>query len=48
MQRNEIAKNTFQVQTEKHIKKVWSKYMKDNPKIIGTSEIPKSTCDIFW
>ena len=47
MQRNEIAKNTFQVQMEKHGKKRWVKYQKDNPKIIGNNEIPKSTCVIF-
>lgn len=47
LQRNEVSKNTFQVQMEKHGKKRWAKYLKDNPKIIGTNEIPKSTCTIF-
>jgi hypothetical protein len=32
---------------EKHAKKKWAQYQKENPKIIGNNEIPKSTCTIF-
>eukprot|EP00347_Sterkiella_histriomuscorum_P014217 403361723 len=47
IRKNEISKNYYQVQMEKHAKKLWSQYQKENPKIIGNNEIPKSTCSIF-
>jgi hypothetical protein len=47
LRRNEITKNTFQIQMEKHAKVNWAKYQIENPKIIGNNEIPVSTCSIF-
>lgn len=32
---------------EKGAKKKWSQYQKENPKIVGGNEIPKTTCNIF-
>jgi len=32
---------------EKHARDKWEKYVKDNPKIIGNNEVPKSFCTIF-
>lgn len=45
---NEIYKNEFQISIEKHAKKKLSKYLKDNPEIHGTNNIPTSACKIFW
>jgi len=47
LRRNEIAKNFFQLQMEKHASKKMEKYMNDNPKIIGNNEVPKNFCQIF-
>ena len=47
LRKNEISKNYYQVYMEKHAKKKWPEYQKDNPKIIGINEVPKSTCHIF-
>ena len=33
---------------EKHAREKWSKYNKDNPKIIGNNEVPEQFCAIFW
>ncbi len=47
MRKNEVSKNYYQVQMEAHAKPRWDFYLRENPKIIGPNEIPKSTCSIF-
>lgn len=47
MKKNEISKNYYQVQMEAHARPRWEFYLRENPRIIGASEIPKQTCNIF-
>lgn len=47
MRKNEVSKNYYQVQMEAHARPKWEYYIRENPKIIGNNEIPKTICSIF-
>ena len=48
LRKNEIKKNNVQVEMEKKAaKRFWAQIQKENPRIVGTSSIPQSTCTIF-